>query len=245
MAISNLLSGNNQAAMANSQFERMVPVSIQKAGPPPDVPFQTLNLKESEFIFRQGDQLQGFYFLKSGAVKTGMKPKVTRGRANTNVYVSRLIGAGEFFGYKAIFSGETHQFFAKTIRPSQVLVYPKQVFDALIHGPNTLMKLVLEQSIKDLEKTEEQTQLHYLASVEERIAQQLLTMADKFGLQTPEGIKISLKLTRNEVAQLAGTINESLSRHLTSLKKEGIIDIHGRELIVKDRPALAKIAGYL
>ncbi|NUM60096.1 MAG: winged helix-turn-helix domain-containing protein, partial [Bdellovibrionaceae bacterium] len=48
----------------------------------------------------------------------------------------------------------------------------------------------------------------------------------------------NLKLTRNEFAQLASTINESLSRHLTEFKAEGLIDINGKEIIIKDKQGL-------
>jgi CRP-like cAMP-binding protein len=79
--------------------------------------------------------------------------------------------------------------------------------------------------------------------VQERIAYQILLLADKFGAQTTQGLSLNLRLTRNELAQLAGTINESLSRHLTEFKNEGIIDLNGKEIIVKNRQALMARSG--
>jgi CRP-like cAMP-binding protein len=82
-----------------------------------------------------------------------------------------------------------------------------------------------------------------LASVQERIAYQLSVLADKFGVTTANGISLNLRLTRNELAQLAGTINESLSRHLTEFKNEGLLELNGREIIIKDKEALKKRSG--
>ena len=86
-------------------------------------------------------------------------------------------------------------------------------------------------------------QFHYLASVQERIAYQITSLADRFGVKTSRGISLNLKLTRNEFAQLASTINESLSRHLTEFKNEGLIDINGKEIIILNREALSAKSG--
>jgi CRP-like cAMP-binding protein len=102
---------------------------------------------------------------------------------------------------------------------------------------------MLSQIIKDMQERENLSQLQYLASVQERIAYQILILADKFGIQKEDGIHLSLRLTRNELAQLAGTINESLSRHLTELKSEGIVDLVGKSIIVKNRQALMEKSG--
>jgi hypothetical protein len=71
----------------------------------------------------------------------------------------------------------------------------------------------------------------------------LVVLADKFGVQTPAGISLNLKLTRNEFAQLASTINESLSRHLTEFKNEGLIELNGKEIIIKDMKSLMAKSG--
>lgn len=99
------------------------------------------------------------------------------------------------------------------------------------------------QMAEDLQSFETISQLHYLASVQERIAYQLVLLTHKFGVPVPEGLSLNLKLSRNELAQLAGTINESLSRHLTEFRNENIIDVHGKEIIVKDLDALKRKSG--
>lgn len=106
-----------------------------------------------------------------------------------------------------------------------------------------MLKLVLEQAVSDIENFESTSQLHYLASVQERIAYQLVIMAEKFGVETPQGISLNLKLTRNEFAQLASTINESLSRHLTEFKNEGLIELNGKEILIKNKDGLMKKSG--
>jgi CRP-like cAMP-binding protein len=87
-------------------------------------------------------------------------------------------------------------------------------------------------------------QFHYLASVQERIAYQLVVLADRFGVPLANGsVSLNLKLTRNELAQMASTINESLSRHLTEFKNENLIDLNGKEILIKDREGLLSKSG--
>ncbi len=82
-----------------------------------------------------------------------------------------------------------------------------------------------------------------MASVEERIAYQLILMSEKFGVETEDGVSLNLKLTRNELAQMASTINESLSRHLTEFKNEGLIELNGKEIIIKNKAGLMAKSG--
>jgi len=90
---------------------------------------------------------------------------------------------------------------------------------------------------------EERAKYQYLASVGERIAHTLVDLAQRFGEKTPSGVLLQLKLTRGELAQLAGTINESLSRHLSEMKDENIIEVRGKEILIKDMARLIQRSG--
>lgn len=218
-------------------------ISIQGGLNQWDAPIEVLNLKENEYVFREGEAPRGLYYLKSGSVKMVMNRPFTRGRMASPEYINKVVGAGEFFGFKALIKGSHYNYFAKTLKSCEVHVFPKDSILQVMNGPNTLMKMVLTQMARDLENNESIGQLHYLASVQERIAYQLVLLSDKFGTPTANGTSLNLRLTRNELAQLAGTINESLSRHLTEFKDEGIIDLNGKEIIIKDRDSLAARSG--
>lgn len=208
-----------------------------------DQPIETLTLKEGEFLFKEGEAPKGLYMVKSGAVKVVVNRPNARGRVNSPEFVVKIVGPGEFFGFKALVQGANHGFYAKTVRPSEIQVFSKDAVTQALAGVNGVFRKLVIQAIQDLEAHEQTTQMHYLASVQERISHQILSLAERFGVQTPNGISLNLKLTRNELAQLAGTINESLSRHLTDLKNDGVIDLNGKEIIIKDKAALLARTG--
>ena len=83
-----------------------------------------------------------------------------------------------------------------------------------------------------------------LKNVEERLASWLLVMAQK-GVPTPDGIRITLDLTREELAHLLGTTIETVSRRLNALQTEGVITLRGhRTIFIKDSNRLKTMVDY-
>ena len=81
-------------------------------------------------------------------------------------------------------------------------------------------------------------------SVRERVALTLFELAQRFGGETPDGgVTIQLPLSRSDIAGLAGTVLESAVRQLSELKDEGVIELKGRSILVRNMGTLAHIAG--
>ncbi|MEI7973376.1 MAG: Crp/Fnr family transcriptional regulator [Bdellovibrio sp.] len=205
---------------------------------------ETFSFREGERIVAENQALRGVYFLKSGVVKTFFSRGSHRGRMSSPEFVTRLYGAGEFFLLGSSLLRKAAPQTALAVKPCEVLVYPTREVEEILKGPESLLKSVLLQVSKDQELQASLAKDQYLASVQEKIAHQLVLLAQKFGTpRSGNGITLNLKLTRNELAQLAGTINESLSRHLTELKSEGLIDLTGKEIHILDLESLKKRSG--
>lgn len=243
---SNVANGLSGSAVA-SGYENQRPVTLEQENIGIsnllDMSYETLVFKEGEDIFKEGEATRGLYVLKSGCVKIFVSRESQRGRTTSPEYVTKLVSPGELFGYKSLVSQQKNKSFAKAVKTSTVWFYKTEAVMKLLSQAHPLVKTMLEQAVMDIQNYEKVSQLHYLASVQERIAFQIVSLADRFGVETPRGISLNLKLTRNEFAQLASTINESLSRHLTEFKNEGLIDINGKEIIIKNREGLAAKSG--
>ncbi|MFZ4404707.1 MAG: Crp/Fnr family transcriptional regulator [Pseudobdellovibrionaceae bacterium] len=206
--------------------------------------YEVLHIKEGEYLFREGDAPKGLYYVQSGCVKIYVNRQQTRGRTTSPEYVTKLVSAGEYFGYKALIRGTSAYCNAKAAKPSVIWLYPKELILRSLEQSGPLLKQLLQQSVADLDMYETTNQFHYLASVQERIAYQLVVLADRFGVPLANGsVSLNLKLTRNELAQMASTINESLSRHLTEFKNENLIDLNGKEILIKDGEGLLNKSG--
>lgn len=208
-----------------------------------ELPYEIVELEEGDVLFSEGEIPQGLYYVERGCLKMVTKRQQARGRTTTSEYVTKLVSPGEYFGYKALVRGSPHHGSARAVTSSTVWMYPKDLVLVALRNSNPLLKQLLTQAVTDIDVYERTSQLHYLASVEERIAYQLVLMAERFGLPAENGIALNLRLTRNEFAQLASTINESLSRHLTDFRKAGLIDVNGKEIIIKDLDGLKAKSG--
>lgn len=208
-----------------------------------EMPYELIHYKEGDTLFTEGEEPRGLFYVQSGCVKVTMSRKQSRGRTTSSEYVTKLVGPGEYCGYKALVRGGRVRASAKAVKSSTVWLYSKDKVMAALRGASPLVSYVLRQAVDDIASFESVSQLHYLASVEERIAYQLVLMAEKFGVETERGIVLNLKLTRNELAQLASTINESLSRHLTDFKNAGLIEINGKEIVIKNKAGLMAKSG--
>lgn len=76
------------------------------------------------------------------------------------------------------------------------------------------------------------------SSVRKKTAQTLLQFADIMNTKIEDPIKIS----RNDLASVAGIATESLIRTLSGFKKEGLIAIEGRNIRIKELKALQYVS---
>lgn len=89
-------------------------------------------------------------------------------------------------------------------------------------------------------ETEDRIESMLFKNVGGRLAEFLLHAAERWGVPTPRGMLISAPITHAEIAQVIGSTRETVTLTLGALRKEGVLDVAGRRLIVKDREALAR-----
>lgn len=88
--------------------------------------------------------------------------------------------------------------------------------------------------------------IHMLAfyNLPQRVAQVLLNLATIFGRPDQKGgIRLGLRFTQEELAELAGARRETLSTVLQSFREEGILDLRYARIDIKDIDALRRLAG--
>jgi len=106
------------------------------------------SLRVGDPIFRRGDNVEGLYLLKSGVVKLTSKCAVIRGRTTSEDYISKLIGSGDFFGFEDFFLNSQHQQEARAVKPSEVLLYPKEFVQRLMETGGSLSGQLMSQVAK-------------------------------------------------------------------------------------------------
>lgn len=220
-----------------------------------DIPSKSFELQAGEDLFRTGQDPGGVYVLEDGCIKLGFRRSIPRGRVPHDEFVTKLVAPGEFFALQQLMpmlnppaegSAATARagkaFFAQAVRPSKLVYYPKGSFERLLKATPPMVQAFLLQSLRDVDQYQTRAEVHHLATVEQKISAELLRLAETFGTERSDGLAINLSLTRNEIAQLADTINESMSRYLTRFQNRGWLEVRGREILLKNVDELKALA---
>ncbi len=167
------------------------------------------------------------------------RARVERTAADGRVVPLGYRGTGDVLGESCLGHAPAHAESATAMEELEYARVPLPVLDALFAedaglGPASLTLLLARQR-----ETEDRIESLLFRNVEGRLAEFLLQAAERWGVPTPRGTLISAPITHLEIAQSIGSTRETVTLTLGSLRREGLLDVAGRRLIVRDREALA------
>lgn len=193
--------------------------------------------KKGELLFSQGNMPEGIYCINSGNIK------VTQIGSDGKETIVRVVGPGELFGHRSLFTQEENQGSAKSIQESNVCFFDKKyIVDFVKNNPSVALNLI-EKLSRDLGAAEHKISSSYQKTVKQRLAELLLLLKESHGIEEEHGVRLDIKLSREEMASLVGTASETLIRFFSELKQQGIVDQQGKNIYILDSEALMDEAG--
>jgi CRP/FNR family transcriptional regulator, dissimilatory nitrate respiration regulator len=183
-------------------------------------------------VFFEGDKALGFFILLSGRVK------ISKLSPEGKEQILHLIGPGDPFGEVPMFAGGCFPANAVALEDTELLFFSRERFMDLIgHHPALAMNMLtfLAQRLVHLTRLVENLSLK---EVHERLAAYLLHISS---IQH-DADTIRLDINKGQLASLLGTIPETLSRILTRLHNEDLIAVEGRNIVIRNRQGLQKMA---
>ncbi len=188
-------------------------------------------------LFVEGQAPRGVYVVCNGQVKLSMSSREGR------TLIVRMAENGEVVGLPATVSELPYEVTAETQTPCQVNFIRKSDFLAFLRSnPDAMLRVAQELSTRYYSACRELRMLGLTESVSERLAGMLLDWSERHGDRTPEGIRLRVSLTQEEIAQQVGTARETVSRLISDLKKKKIIAVRGSIIVIQDAVALKQIA---
>lgn len=182
--------------------------------------------QKSNVLFMQGDPANHLYIVRYGRVKLYEATKEGRQQ------IVRILEQGEFFGELSLFRNENHSLNAEAMEDTGLCLIPREDFKKLLQEHCEMSLSIMQALSERLAEAENFIVDLTLKSIEERLANWLLQMAEKEGVRTPQGIRISSNLSRQELAHLLGTTIETVSRKITGLQLKNIIATEGQKTII-------------
>lgn len=150
--------------------------------------------------------------------------------------------AGDLVGGVAAFGRRPHPFTARAMTPSAVLAVAGAAFAQIMERhPSVARRTVDDLSARLIDAHEDLKSLA-VERVDRRIARHLLRLAAQAGRPVPGGTAIGMPLTRQDVADMAGTTVETAIRVLSRWRREGMVVTAGGCLVIADRAALEAAA---
>lgn len=170
----------------------------------------------------------------------------TRGRARLERdYAAGAIplgyrGSGDVLGESCLGGHDARTERAVAMEEAEIIRIPIGTARALVAADATLAQAVLNLLVTRQCEIEDRIESMLFRNVEGRLAEFLLKAAERWGVPMPRGILISAPLTHFEIAQVIGSTRETVTLTLGAFRREGLLDVAGRRLIVRDRDALAQ-----
>jgi CRP/FNR family transcriptional regulator len=179
-------------------------------------------------LFAEGQPCVSLYLLLEGAVKIH---KISMGGKEQ---VLRQLKAGQIFGAPPLFMPQgVYPATAVALKPSQVLCVPKEGLIRLLKTEPDLMLKALGQVSQQAQMMVRLAESISLASVPERLAEYLLALAKAEG-GPRAGQVLQLPQSQTELAAQLGTVREVLGRNLHRLRKEGVLEVSRRRIVLCD-----------
>ncbi|WP_413666789.1 response regulator [Mucilaginibacter sp. Mucisp86] len=183
--------------------------------------------KKDQVIYYDGDKGNGLYLILNGRVKT------VKLADDGRELMTAIHSAEEYLGVNAMLSNEAYTDTATAMEDSLLCLIPKDQLDNLLNlYPGVAREFIklLSNHIRDRE--EQLLQLAY-NSVRKRMADTLIRLYKQQGSD--------FKVSREDLAAMAGVATETVSRTLTDFKDENLIDKKGSQITVLSPERLGKM----
>lgn len=189
------------------------------------------NFREKKFpknsvIFQQEEAGDTFLFILSGRVKVVIMSKDGR---EVNLIT---LGRNEFFGEMSLIDGLPRSATVIAVEDTTIIFLKRNDFlEKLKQHPDMMLTLMKEMS-KRIRRADERISSLSVLSVYGRVARVLLEIAKESGKKTPVGYVVENRPTQSEIANMAGTTRETVTRIMNDLMRRGYISMEGKDLII-------------
>lgn len=198
---------------------------------------QVMRFDPEAVIFQRGDPGDSMMAVVRGRVK------ICAHSEDGKELILNLIKPGEVFGEIALIDGQPRTADAVALDTVELLVLERRDFQRhLDENPRVALRL-LQVLCQRLRRTSAHLEESLFLEVPARLARVLLHLAGAFGIPAKSGVCIDVKLSQQQLGNIAGITRESVNKQLGLWGKAGWIAVRNGYVTVVDGDALAELAG--
>lgn len=191
--------------------------------------------KKGQIVFYEGQQSKNLFCIFSGKVK------IFKVGGDGKEQIVRFARKGDIIGYRALLGGGKYFASASVIEDAVICWFPKDVIEELLHSNPKFARQTISLLSKDL-RIAEQIILNMAQNpVRNRIAEVLLMLKEYYGINDISET-INATLSREDIANIAGTSTKTCIRILSEFNSDSVIKIIGKRIKITNIPKLLQIA---
>lgn len=193
-------------------------------------------LKKGEFLFQAGDPFDAIYAIRSGSLKS---------YTISAEGIEQLTGfhlPGEIVGLNAV-SSTNYPSFSKALETSLVCSIPFDRLEELSRDLPGLQSQLFRIMSSEIRDDQDLMMLLSKKHADERLASFVMNLSARYKRRGLSAKEFLLSMTRGDIGNYLGLAVETVSRIMTRLQKNDLIEIKDRYLCIKDIDALSKLAG--
>lgn len=198
---------------------------------------QTRRYAKNAILVRENDPGDALFIVLRGNVA------VTRATNDGKESILSILKEGDFFGEMAVLDSSPRSATIKALKETEAAILSRNDFlDLLRSNPHMSLLIVMALSAR-LRATNEAIQAAAFQDIPTRLAALLLYLSKNFGEEVATGIRLTLKLTNQEMASMIGTTRESVNRTLNRFWDDKLIDMHDAHIVITNRAGIEGLAG--
>lgn len=170
---------------------------------------------------------------------------ILKGRVKISVFsdegrevVLAVMRAGDFFGEIAALDGSARTADASAIEDCEILsIARKDLFPVLERNPEIYMKII-RVLCERLRQTNETIEDSIFLTIPARVAKTIMKLAASYGETHGDSIRLNVKISQQELANIIGTSREVVNRHLRQLQQQEVIRVEKGHIIIDQKDYL-------
>ena len=195
------------------------------------------NYPKNSMIILEEEYGDKIFIVKEGTVK------ITRVNDEGKEVILALLGVGDFFGEMAILDGKSRSANALAQEKCECVTINREDFLDLLRNNYQICMNLLEEMAVRLRKSDQQIEALSLSDAEHRIGVSLLNLVEDMGIIRKGVVTISNLPYQQDIANMAGTSRETVSRVLKMFEDRMLITKTGHTLKITDYKFFKRIFG--
>ena len=194
--------------------------------------YEQQTFKAGENIYEEGKLGHHFFFIERGVVKSHKMDQYGK------ELITQIYKEGDFFGNTSFNKSSSYQEFATAMEDTRVYAITKEELKEILSKNTRITLDLIDVMSENITGIKEQLLEMAYGSVRKKTARTILLFSQNIRRHPTQSIRIS----RSDLASVAGMASETLIRTLSEFKKEGLLEIEGRNIKLLDVEALKKIS---